>query len=819
MSSIKISDLIAKATMDGTEEILINDSGTSKKMTTQPILDAQSAAETAETNAETAQTAAETAQTAAETAETNASTSASAASTSASNASTSATAAASSASTASTKASEASTSATNAATSETNAATSETNAATSESNASTSATAAASSATSAAGSATTATTKASEASTSASNASTSETNAATSETNASNSATSAASSATSAASAQSAAESARDATLTAYDNFDDRYLGTKSSDPTLDNDSNALVAGALYFNTTDEEMKVYTGSAWVAAYVSGSGVLLIANNLSDLNNDATARTNLGVAIGTDVQAYSSVLQNTTASFTTTLKTKLDGIETAADVTDTANVTSAGALMDSEVTNLAQVKAFNSADYATAAQGTKADSALQSSDIGTSIQAYSSVLAGTTASFTTADETKLDGIESGATADQTGAEIKTAYEGEANTNAFTDAEKTKLSGIETGATADQSAAEIKTAYESNANTNAFTDAEKTKLSGIETGADVTDATNVNAAGAVMNTDTTTASMSFVVDEDTMTSNSATKVPTQQSVKAYVDSQVQSKDALSELSGTLDDITDGTTYKKFSATEQTKLSGIETGATADQTASEILTLIKTVDGGGSGLNADLLDGVSSGSFLRSNIADTKTSGDLSFSDNVKATFGAGNDLKIYHDGSNSKIVDSGTGSLYIDASSSINFRSGDGGETLATFNDDGACNLRHNNSVKIATTSTGIDVTGTVTTDTARSPDVVDNDGSFNLNAGTNFTCTPTGNITLTFTNIPDGQSGTIVLKNTGGHTISAHTNTKVMGADMLTTITTAGTYVIGYISDGTNVRVYNSLAQQ
>lgn len=100
-----------------------------------------------------------------------------------------------------------------------------------------------------------------------------------------------------------------------------------------------------------------------------------------------------------------------------------------------------------------------------------------------------------------------------------------------------------------------------------------------------------------------------------------------------------------------------------------------------------------------------------------------------------------------------------------------------------------------------------------------TGSQRSADVVDNDGSFDLDAGQNFTCTPTGNITLTFTNIPDGQSGTIVLVNTGGHTISAHTNTKVMGADMLTTITTAGTYVIGYISDGTNVRVYNSLAQQ
>ena len=58
-----------------------------------------------------------------------------------------------------------------------------------------------------------------------------------------------------------------------------------------------------------------------------------------------------------------------------------------------------------------------------------------------------------------------------------------------------ADGTKLDGIEAGATADQTAAEIKTAYESNANTNAFTDAEQTKLAGIEAGADVTDAANV------------------------------------------------------------------------------------------------------------------------------------------------------------------------------------------------------------------------------------------------------------------------------------------------------------------------------------
>jgi hypothetical protein len=115
---------------------------------------------------------------------------------------------------------------------------------------------------------------------------------------------------TAAESAQSAAESARDTTLAAYDQFDDRYLGAKSSDPTVDNDGNPLIAGALYFNDVDEVMKLYTGSAWVAAYVSGGGFLAASNNLSDLTNTTTARQNLGVEIGVDVQAYDANLATT-----------------------------------------------------------------------------------------------------------------------------------------------------------------------------------------------------------------------------------------------------------------------------------------------------------------------------------------------------------------------------------------------------------------------------------------------------------------------------------------------------------------------------
>jgi hypothetical protein len=74
---------------------------------------------------------------------------------------------------------------------------------------------------------------------------------------------------TAAEAAQLAAESARDTTLAAYDQFDDRYLGTKTSDPTLDNDGDALVAGALYFNSVSGVMRLYTGTVWVAAYVQG----------------------------------------------------------------------------------------------------------------------------------------------------------------------------------------------------------------------------------------------------------------------------------------------------------------------------------------------------------------------------------------------------------------------------------------------------------------------------------------------------------------------------------------------------------------------
>jgi hypothetical protein len=184
-----------------------------------------------------------------------AATSAASAATSAASAATSATSASNSATASATSASAAATSATSAATSATSAAASATAAATSATSSATSASAAATSATSAATSASSAQTSATSSATSASAAATSATSAAASATAAATSATSAAASATAAAtSATSAAAS--------YDQFDDRYLGSKSSDPTLDNDGGALLTGALYFNDVIDAMKVYNGASW-----------------------------------------------------------------------------------------------------------------------------------------------------------------------------------------------------------------------------------------------------------------------------------------------------------------------------------------------------------------------------------------------------------------------------------------------------------------------------------------------------------------------------------------------------------------------------
>ena len=182
-----------------------------------------------------------------------------------------------------------------------------------------------------------------------------------------------------------------------------------------------------------------------------------------------------------------------------------------------------------------------------------------------------------------------------------------------------------------------------------------------------------------------------------------------------------------------------------------------------------------------------------------------------GDLSFGDNDKAIFGDSSDLQIYHDGSNSYIKDAGTGHLQLWCND-LRISNADGSKSYLYGNNGGSLVFNYDGSQKLATTSTGVSVTGravgTLTTD---------NDLSFDMTVGNNFSCTPSGTGTLTFTNITSGQSGNIYLDNSGGHVISAAATTFISAAD-LTKISTAGKYFVSYYSaDGTNVLVSASSA--
>jgi len=234
-----------------------------------------------------------------------------------------------------------------------------------------------------------------------------------------------------------------------------------------------------------------------AATITQAGVLSSSDKskLDNIESNATSdQTDSEIKI-----AYEANLD--TNEFSDAEQTKLSNIE--------ANATADQTKIDIDALNIDAdtLDGIDSTGFATSAQGDTADSALQSSDIGVSVQAHDTVLDNTTASYTTAEETKLSNIEANATADQTNSEIKSAYEANADTNEFSDSEQTKLSNIEANATADQTNSEIKIAYEANVDTNEFSDAEQSKLLGIEAGAEVNTVDSVNSkTGAVTITQT-------------------------------------------------------------------------------------------------------------------------------------------------------------------------------------------------------------------------------------------------------------------------------------------------------------------------
>lgn len=175
-----------------------------------------------------------------------------------------------------------------------------------------------------------------------------------------------------------------------------------------------------------------------------------------------------------------------------------------------------------------------------------------------------------------------------------------------------------------------------------------------------GRDTTDTlTNKTLTSAVLNTGV---SGTAILDEDDMLSDSATQLATQQSIKAYVDSQVATADALPEV------LANGNTT------------------------------------GGTDIS------VSSGD-------------DITFADNSKVIFGDGSDLQIYHGGTNSIIKDAGTGDLRILGSTNVDLRNAVDSVVMLRATAGGSVQARYNGDIKLETTASGIDVTGNVAVSSA------------------------------------------------------------------------------------------------
>ena len=294
-----------------------------------------------------------------------------------------------------------------------------------------------------------------------------------------------------------------------------------------------------------------------------------------------------------------------------------------------------------------------------------------------------------------------------------------------------------------------------------------------------------------------------SVTAVLDEDNMSSDSATALATQQSIKAYVDTQITAEDL--DFAG-------------------------DSGTGAVDLDSQTLTIAGT---------ANEIETAASGQTLTVGLPDNVTiTGDLTVDTNTLAVDSTNNrvgigtsspsqkltvngtDARIYLTGANTDIDmdNSGSGQLSLDGnayafgialnSSGANLYTNSVSRNLIFGVNETEVMRVTNDSVGIGTSSPSatIDVSGN-----ARGAVTTDNDLSFDLSATNNFSCTPTGAGTLTFTNHLAGQSGFILLDNSGGHAIAAAATTKINAAD-LTAISTAGVYTLSYFDNGTNAYV-------
>ena len=201
-------------------------------------------------------------------------------------------------------------------------------------------------------------------------------------TNAANSATAAANSATASASSATAAQTAQAAAEAALDTFDDDFLGAKSSNPSVDNDGNALTDGALYFDTTNNVMKVYDlgNTQWLqltptssqqtninAAVSNATNINNVAGQIAPTNNIGTlAGLNTEIAglyaIRTDISGVNAIAANVTSvknneTNITAVKNNETNINTLAGITNLGNLANAHAAVTNVNNNLASVQNF------------------------------------------------------------------------------------------------------------------------------------------------------------------------------------------------------------------------------------------------------------------------------------------------------------------------------------------------------------------------------------------------------------------------------------------------------------------------------
>jgi len=288
--------------------------------------------------------------------------------------------------------------------------------------------------------------------------------------------------------------------------FSGSFTGAFDGDITADSVAYANITGkptlisssaqitALGYSTTDNELTTEEVQDIAGALVATGGT---KTGITITYDDDNGNMDFVVASQTD------------ENFTSADHSKLDGIEASADVTDTANVTSAGALMDSELSEIATVKALTAA-------GISGSFTAASASFSTRVTANDAKLTANTSNVTTAgalmdsEVTNLAQVKAFDSSDYATAAqgaLADSAQQPPSEGAFANGDKTKLDGIEASATADQTAAEIRTLVESATDSNVFTDADHTKLNAIEASADVTDTANVTSAGALMDSECT------------------------------------------------------------------------------------------------------------------------------------------------------------------------------------------------------------------------------------------------------------------------------------------------------------------------